>query len=224
MDFVFIKAGGSGNIIKNDKINIKHKWLFYRQINIDADFYNILIDEICHLTINKKVGFMLGGVGVFLYIDFAKKLEIKSEGVHKVGSDIINIASAILLNVFLQKKIKVYPKLVDPDSNFKKLYRCYDLVLFQANEKYYSTDSIVACAAAKFINSKLILFKTNLASRIKNYDSSPSVSSLKSIAINTQRIPGESSLIDLQALEIIENNNIKTIICEKELIKKTFNN
>ena len=214
----FIKAGGSGNIIEEDTIPVDHPWLFYRKLNIDDNYFRTLIDSVGKSSKKYKIGLAVGGVGSFLFIKFAKQMGQEDSKAHRVGIKIINITSSILLNSFRQNQIKVFPRLVDVGDDLEKLFDSYNLVLFKASVKHWSTDSIVAKAASRFKRSKLIYFKTNIKDRVENV-SGLTVGSLKFSSFTKRRPqPGFDPLIDWKALCLIEKFGIKTTICEKDLI------
>jgi len=214
MKYIFIKAGGSGNIYNNN-LSVEHSYLNYRQMKIDSDYYKLLCDNIHELSQKNKVGFTVGGVATFLLMDFAKELNNTDKEINVIGKDIVSIIANIVLNYFISKQTNICPKLVNVNSNLELYFKKYNLLLFKPDVRFESTDSIVAKAATKFENSILLYFKTNLLERLQN-EKEPNLSYLKKIC-NIKKNASNSPLLDLQSLEIIESNNKSIILCDKSL-------
>jgi uridylate kinase len=218
-DIVFIKAGGSGNIIKSESIPNDYTWLIYRQLCIDHKYFKTLIKHVGLSSRKQKIGLAVGGVGAYLFTDFAKQIGLKNRtSIHKFGSNIVNTTASIILSSFKHRKINVYPELVEVGNSLESKFETYDLILLKASSKYYSTDSLVADAASRISKSRLIFFKANILDRTNNSNSTLTIDHLKTLSLKNEVSLYFDPLIDLYALNMIEKHFINTIICEKELI------
>jgi hypothetical protein len=217
MKYILIKAGGSGNIYKSN-LSVDYSYLSYRQMKIDSSYYNLLCENICELSRKYKVGFTVGGVAGFLFMNFAKELNNTDNEIKTVGNDIVNITANIVLNYFISKKINICPKLIDVYSDIESYFKDYDLLIFQPSFTIESTDSIIALASLKLEESILVYFKTNLQERLYDQEK-PDIDYLKSIS-NIKQHMGNSPLLDMQTLSIIEEYNKSLILCDKSLSSK----
>ena len=215
MKYIFIKGGGSGNIRNNNSLSVDYSYLNYRQMKIDSDYYKLLCDNVHELSQENKVGFTVGGVAAFLFLNFAKDLNNTDEEINAIGKNIVNITSNIVLNYFISRQTNICPKLVDVNSDIESYFKKYNLLLFKPDVAFESTDFIVAKAATKIENSILIFLKTNLLERLQN-EKEPNLSYIKKIS-SIEKSTMNAPLLDMQTLEILESNKKPVILCDKNL-------
>jgi len=225
MKYLFIKAGGSGNIEIKQSNSTHNAWLSYRNISISVEHYEKILFAIKNCSTKYKIGFSLGGVGAFLFIDFARRLGANNMLLNSIGCKIINLNTYTLLNWLVENNANVCPHLVSAEENLKLLFAKYDICLFEANDKYTSSDSSVAIAASQFNDSTLLYFKAKVSDRLKSFslqrnDNIATKSAQNDPRKKHTREPKSDPLIDMEALNIINESKIHTLLCDKKWVSE----
>jgi hypothetical protein len=111
---------------------------------------------------------------------------------------------------------------VDVDEDLDSVFAKYDVAMFKADERHWSTDSGVARAAinlAGTFDPEVVYVKSHLNARVKLELGELTLSTLKEFSRQGKRPdPSFDPLVDLQAIEMIEYGRIRVLLCDSTLV------
>jgi uridylate kinase len=215
---VVVKAGGSGLFVR-----VPHKprvpWDWYRQYRIDEDYFSKLVDGLARAATRSSLLFVPGGVGAYLYIGLSERLGLHESAVNQIGCDIVNVMGRIVMQSLLAQGVQVYPTLANLDDDLDELARRYQVLVMAASTRFRSTDAVAAAAALRVGARRLMLFKQGVPTFHLGFESptvmrSISISRLQEMIGLSRERPGRNAILDSQAVAIIADGGVETILYE----------
>lgn len=211
MNRIIIRLPGGGRINKRNEMQ-EISWWDYRNYYINPELYSE-IDSVMGNNKNCTFFFISGGVGAFLYTNLCKSLNIKNDITSQVGCDIVSLMHKILISNLLDSGIDAYPTEIalselSEKQNFK--HSCYFIKPFS---NIMSTDSLAAQVASVVHADMIVYLKEGAPVYHIGFNEPTRVGKwgINDIRARSTGAKGHY-IIDDEALNKIEETNIKTII------------
>jgi hypothetical protein len=213
MNKIIIRLPGGGRINKKNEPQ-EISWWDYRNYFINPELYSE-IKNIIAKNINCTFFFVSGGVGAFLYTNLCKSLDIKNDIESQVGCDIVSIMHKILIGNLLDSGIDAYPTEISLSElsemrNFKN--SCY---FIKPISNIMSTDSLAAQVTSVVLADLVVYLKEGAPIYHIGFKEPTRVGkwSISDIRTRAKGVKGHY-IIDGEALNIIEEENVKAIITD----------
>ncbi|MEQ9968151.1 hypothetical protein ABRP72_03045 [Pectobacterium carotovorum] len=216
MNRIIIRLPGGGRINKKNEMQ-EISWWDYRNYYINPELYS----EINFIITNNKnciFFFVSGGVGAFLYTNLSKSLNLKNNITSQVGCDIVSLMHKILINNLIDSGIDVHPTEIalselSDKRDFK--YSCYFIKPFS---DVMSTDSLAAQVASIVHADMIVYLKEGAPVYHIGFDEPTRIGkwAIDDIRVRAKGVKG-NYIIDDEALNKIEETNIKTIITNPKI-------
>ncbi|WP_146208685.1 hypothetical protein [Azospirillum sp. TSO22-1] len=202
----------------------------YRNYGIDTtaldNLYNAC-NELSRIP-NLKLWIVAGGTGAFMFIDLARRLGFSAQEQQRIGVEMSQIYSEIVMKALGARGVRIHPKLVDI-SECAEASRddsvCY---VARPSSKSMSTDAL-GCAIAANHQVDFVVFKSYASwiEKIWRYigfgsevPSHIDISELKHIMRNRIDGPGQNFFLDKQSIEIIEDRQINLCLYDTNKINE----
>lgn len=219
MKIITLKIPGAGAIIDKSIERHFHWYGSYRNKKIDNNFFESMFKKVIDLSSKYKVCITPGGIGAFLYINFAKELSLSKTKQVQIGIDSFNIVSDIFLSYLLNIKARVYPSLVDVSELNRSFFKKNDIILLKGSLECQSSDSLAAHAAL-ILKSTLVYLKCDIPNFyvgfpeptvIHSFDIDELIKKCKEYEEKT----GNQYFIDLESLLLIKKYKINTFLIHR---------
>ncbi|MCC3705557.1 hypothetical protein LLR08_23750 [Rouxiella badensis] len=211
MNRIIIRLPGGGRINKKNEMQ-EIAWWDYRNYFINPEFYSE-IKSVINNNINCTFFFVSGGVGAFLYTNLCKSLGVGGDITSQVGCDIVSIMHKILINNLLGSGVDTYPTEMTLNELSEKVNLENSCYFIKPCSDIMSTDSLAAQVASIVLADIVIYLKEGAPVYHIGFKEPTRVAkwSINDIRARAKEVNGHY-IIDSEALNKIEEGNIKTII------------
>ncbi|MFQ2367101.1 hypothetical protein [Aeromonas enteropelogenes] len=216
MNKVIVRLPGGGRIKKKPGTQ-ELSWWDYRNHYITPELYCDLKNIINR---NKDCTFFLisGGVGAFLYADLCDSISSHDEVASQIGCNVVSMMHTILISSLAKNGIKVSPHEVDIDKVNEAQSSNHSCYFIKPCINIMSTDSLAA-HTAHFIKADMIVYlKEGAPTYHIGFDVPMKINKWKINDIKSKANTYNGNyIIDDEALNIIKENSIKTIITNPDM-------
>lgn len=213
---VVIKLFGGGCILESD-ISHKVPWLQYRKFTIDHETIKATAEAISEASKERKVLIVPGGIGSFLYTNLASALQLNGHIKRRIGCSIVNTLGELTAELLHTLGVNVSPSLMPVSETLASHLDKYDAIVVEAEDRFVSTDSLAA-AAAGVVGAELLVLQKKGVPRFYIGFKEPTVVNafrfpeLRKLASSKDLRINEHPVIDLQALDFIEESEIDVVL------------
>jgi uridylate kinase len=223
MKVYIVKGPGAGAFINKYELH-PLPWLNnYRSFRLSEVFYDSIIMGLSAIKAGTKVVYVSGGTGAYLYIELIRGLGGDLMLQKKIGCSVVDINSEIINWILSAKRAGVCDYLVQCDEVAAVLEE-FDIAFVKSDKRFVSTDALAAYVASVLQDSKLLYFKKNIPEYYVGFDVPTirlqfHVEELIRMASFFDERPGNNFILDKQALSIIKNNAINTVLYNSDDIR-----
>jgi uridylate kinase len=221
---IVVKSGGSGNLVETPE---RHSipWLAYRRLKFAESYMDDLIEGLRNAAALRKIVFVPGGMGAYLYLDLARHGGASDTDLSVIGCAIVNVNGLVAIGALTAAGISVCPSLVTPGPDLEAAMSIYRVVVVRAQEVCGSTDELAALAAVAISAEELIIFKKGVPTFHVGFDQPTivrtfSVAYLQEIAKAFGQQPGRNSILDQGCLRLLADHRIRARLIDSDRLRE----
>lgn len=225
MKIITVKGPGAGGFIVGEEKN-RLPWLEYRKFKMDKNFIKNIIEGLKWASLDNKIVYIPGGTGAYLFIGLASEIGLSDFFQSIVGCEVVDLMGKIFIEGLKKENVNVCPNLIRY-YEINEYVTKYDVLIIKSDDSLDSTDSLATKSALE-VNSEIMFFKKNVPEFYVGYKEPRVVEEFmcEDLINKAKRFgerPGNNSIIDLQAINMISKNKTKATLYNSDDIKELRN-